>query len=64
MKKKNQLLYFEIKNTTEHTVQPVPGKFISTKQMVLLHGYGMKNIMDVVEKYRGSFNLKWLKIIL
>mgnify|MGYP006938598504 CR=1 FL=1 len=35
MKKKNQLLYFEIKNTIENTVQPVPGKFISTKQMAL-----------------------------
>lgn len=55
MKKKNQLLYFEIKNTTEHTVQPVPGKFISTKTNGTLHGYGMKNIMDVVEKYRGIF---------
>ena len=55
MKKKNQLLYFEIKNTTEHTVQPVPGKFISTKTNGTLHGYGMKNIMDVVEKYHGIF---------
>lgn len=55
MKKKNQLLYFEIKNTTEHTVQPVPGKFISTKINGTLHGYGMKNIMDVVEKYHGIF---------
>lgn len=49
------VIYFEIKNTTEHTVQPVPGKFISTKTNGTLHGYGMKNIMDVVEKYRGIF---------
>ena len=55
MKKKNQLLYFEIKNTTETTVQQVPGKFITTKTDGTLHGYGIKNIMDVVEKYHGIF---------
>ena len=49
------LVSFYMKNTTEHTVQPVPGKFISTKTNGTLHGYGMKNIMDVVEKYRGIF---------
>lgn len=55
MKKKNQLLYFEIKNTTETTVQQVSGKFITTKTDGTLHGYGIKNIMDVVEKYHGIF---------
>ena len=64
-KRKNQLLYFEIqKITIENTVQPVPGKFISTKTDGTLHGYGMKNIMDVVEKYHGIFQSQWLKIIL
>lgn len=64
MKKKNQLLYFEIKNTTETTVQQVPGKFITTKTDGTLHGYGIKTLWMLLKNIMGSFNLKWLKIIL
>ena len=64
MKKKNQLLYFEIKNTTEHTVQTSSGKVYKHKTNGTLHEYGMKTLWMLLKNIVGSFNLKWLKIIL
>lgn len=53
--KEKSTVVFRNQNTTETTVQQVPGKFITTKTDGTLHGYGIKNIMDVVEKYHGIF---------
>ena len=54
MKKKNQLLYIEIVNAAKNTGIQTDENFVSKKDGVL-HGYGMRNIRDIVEKYEGIF---------
>ena len=57
MKKKNQLLYIEIVNAAKNTGIQTDENFVSKKDGVL-HGYGMKNIRDIVEQYNGMFQCK------
>lgn len=33
-------------------------EFVSVKEDEILHGYGMKNIQDIVRKYDGIFRYK------
>lgn len=33
-------------------------EFVSVKEDEILHGYGMKNIRDIVEQYNGMFQCK------
>ena len=35
--------------------------FVSVKEDEILHGYGMKNIQDIVRKYDGIFRYKNLR---
>ena len=58
MKKKNQLLYIEIVNAAKNTGIQIDENFVSTKKDGVLHGYGMKNIRDIVEQYNGMFQCK------
>ena len=58
MKKKNQLLYIEIVNAVKNTGIQIDENFVSTKKDGVLHGYGMKNIRDIVEQYNGMFQCK------
>ena len=45
-----------MKSKIRQSIQkPSSGKVYKHKNKWYLHGYGMKNIMDVVEKYRGIF---------
>ena len=55
MKKKNQLLYIEIVNAAKNTGIQTDENFVSKKKDGVLHGYGMKNIRDIVEQYNGMF---------
>ena len=57
MKKKNQLLYIEIVNAAKNTGIQTDENFVSKKDG-MLHGYGMKNIRDIVEQYNGMFQCK------
>lgn len=57
MKKKNQLLYIEIVNAAKNMGIQTDENFVSKKDGVL-HGYGMKNIRDIVEQYNGMFQCK------
>lgn len=55
IKKKNHLLYIETSNAIkEIPVQDQKG-FVSVKKDEPLHGYGMKNIQDIVRKYDGMY---------
>mgnify|MGYP002237480850 CR=1 FL=1 len=54
-KKKNQLIYIEIANAIAKKPDQNGSGFISTKKENGLHGYGMRNIRDIVEKYEGIF---------
>ena len=57
-KKKNQLLYIEIVNAAKNTGIQTDENFVSKKKDGVLHGYGMKNIRDIVEQYNGMFQCK------
>jgi len=58
MKKKNLLLYIEIANALEEMPKQIQKEFASNKKDNGLHGYGMKNIQDIVKKYDGIFEYK------
>ena len=58
MKKKNLLLYIEIANALEEMPKQIQKEFVSNKKDTGLHGYGMKNIQDIVKKYDGIFEYK------
>ena len=58
IKKKNLLLYIEIANALEEMPKQIQKEFVSNKKDNGLHGYGMKNIQDIVKKYDGIFQYK------
>ena len=58
IKKKNLLLYIEIANVLEEMPKQIQKEFVSNKKDNGLHGYGMKNIQDIVKKYDGIFEYK------
>ena len=55
IKKKNRLIYIEIANAIAKKPDQNETGFISTKKENGLHGYGLKNMRDIVEKYEGIF---------
>ena len=58
IKKKNLLLYIEIANALEQMPKQIQKEFVSNKKDKGLHGYGIKNIQDIVKKYDGLFQYK------
>ena len=52
------MLYIEIANALEQRPKQIQKKFVSNKKDNGLHGYGMKNIQDIVRKYDGIFRYK------
>ena len=42
----------------QHRIKQIQKKFVSNKKDNGLHGYGMKNIQDIVKKYDGIFQYK------
>ena len=58
IKKKNLLLYIEIANALEQMPKQIQKEFVSNKKDNGLHGYGIKNIQDIVKKYDGLFQYK------
>ena len=58
IKKKNLLLYIEIANALEQMPKQIQKEFVSNKKDNGLHGYGIKNIQDLVKKYDGLFQYK------
>lgn len=42
----------------ERTPKQIQKEFVSNKKDNGLHGYGMKNIQDIVKKYDGIFEYK------
>ena len=58
IKKKNLLLYIEIANALEEMPKQIQKEFVSNKKDNGFHGYGMKNIQDIVKKYDGIFEYK------
>ena len=58
IKKKNHLLYIETSNAIKEMPVQNQKEFVSVKEDEILHGYGMKNIQDIVRKYDGIFRYK------
>jgi len=45
-------------NAAKNTGIQTDENFVSKKKDGVLHGYGMKNIRDIVEQYNGMFQCK------
>lgn len=56
MIKRNSLLYIAVENSVPRNLVSESGQWISDKKEPELHGYGMQNIRDIVEKYEGDFS--------
>ena len=45
-----------MENSVPRNLVSESGQWISDKKEPELHGYGMQNIRDIVEKYEGDFS--------
>lgn len=52
--RRNRLFYVEIENSAEEAVRVENGQLRSQKEENGLHGYGMKNVREIVEKHEGD----------
>jgi sensor histidine kinase regulating citrate/malate metabolism len=55
---KGAYLYLSITNTIEITPKLVAGKYISTKPNPEFHGFGLKSIERIAEKYDGNLTIE------
>lgn len=53
----NQLLFIKLDNYYINELNIVNGNFITTKQDKMNHGFGLKSIISIVEKYGGSVKI-------
>lgn len=53
-KKKGNILYIEIENYLEHNLETINGLPQTTKNDKTVHGFGLKSIKYLAEKYGGS----------
>ena len=53
----NQLLFIKLENYYVNQLKLVDGIYLSTKNDVQNHGYGIKSIKTIVEKYGGSVKI-------
>jgi branched-subunit amino acid transport protein AzlD len=53
----NQLLFIKLDNYYVNELNIVDGNYLTTKKDKLNHGYGIKSIKSIVEKYGGSVRI-------
>ena len=58
VRKKNSLVLLSIRNYCEQMPELVAGLPVTTKAEKQEHGYGMKNIQEVVQKYDGQMQVR------
>lgn len=51
-------LYIDMKNPTDKNIRLSGGSLITTKKDKTLHGFGIKNVIQRVEKYHGTYHFK------
>lgn len=51
-------LYIDVNNPCTKTVETLNGSLITSKKDKKLHGFGIKNVIQKVEKYQGTFNYR------
>lgn len=57
VRKKNQFIIIECENYVEHALEEINGLPKSTKTDTIHHGYGLKSIQKIAEKYGGGMTL-------
>lgn len=58
IEKQNQMLFIEVTNSIGEKVRKKGGRWISTKLDQNSHGYGLKSISRIVERYEGIISYK------
>lgn len=58
MKKKNQLLCIQIDNSMEGMPKEKNGRIISVKKDKGIHGYGLKNVRQIINNHDGIYSYK------
>ena len=53
----NQLLMIKFDNYYENTLKYEDGNLVTTKKESIYHGYGIKSIKSIAEKYRGTVTI-------
>jgi sensor histidine kinase regulating citrate/malate metabolism len=65
---KNKLLLIRIENFFLNPLQIFNGNFLTTKKDTQYHGYGLKSIKSIVEKYGGSVSIttnnNWFRLVI
>lgn len=66
--RQNELLLIRIENFYLNPLQIYYGNFMTTKQDTRYHGYGLKSIKSIAEKYDGSVSIKtdnnWFRLVI
>jgi len=64
----NELLLIRIENFYLNPLQIHYGNFLTTKKDTRYHGYGLKSIRSIVERYGGSVSIKtdnnWFRLVI
>lgn len=55
IKKQNFVLFIEVSNSIEEAPMQKKGELVTAKKNRCMHGYGIKSIGKIVEKYDGTF---------
>lgn len=50
-------LHIEIKNSFKNIILKKNNKFITTKKDYNIHGFGLRNVSNVVNKYQGDMEI-------
>jgi hypothetical protein len=59
MRYNKSLLYIVIENSHDRIIKMTGSKIVTSKKNSELHGYGLKNVKRIVNKYNGVFDVKF-----
>lgn len=54
----NESIYFEMENPMEEELQYEGTQVITTKKDSEAHGFGLKNVAEIVKKYQGQYHIE------
>ncbi len=53
-----QLFYLEIRNPMEGKLQQVNKRIVTTKEKKGVHGIGLQNVYEIIERYQGEYEIE------
>ena len=59
IRRKNSLILFSIRNYCQQMPKIIHGLPVTTKEEKLEHGYGMKSIQEITQKYNGQLQVRF-----